>query len=62
MTSSAGADRAGLVLVVDDERVVLEVVKQALEVHGHTVLTAPDGAGAIDVCVAEYGGFWDATN
>jgi nitrogen-specific signal transduction histidine kinase/CheY-like chemotaxis protein len=40
---------AGTVLVVDDERVVLEMAKRALERHGYKVLTADSGLAAIDV-------------
>jgi PAS domain S-box-containing protein len=40
---------AGTVLVVDDERMVREMAKRALERHGHTVLLADSGLAAIDV-------------
>jgi signal transduction histidine kinase len=40
---------AGVVLVVDDERIVREMVKRALERHGYTVLLADSGLEAIDV-------------
>jgi len=39
----------GTVLVVDDERMVREMVKRALERHGYTVLLADSGLAAIDV-------------
>lgn len=40
---------AGTVLVVDDESVVRETAKRALERHGYTVLLAESGLAAIDV-------------
>ena len=40
---------AGTVLVVDDERMVLEMAKRALERHGYEVLMADSGLAAIDV-------------
>jgi len=39
---------AGVVLVVDDERVVREMAKRALERQGYTVLLADSGLAAID--------------
>jgi len=39
----------GTVLVVDDERMVREMVKRALERQGYTVLLADSGFAAIDV-------------
>jgi PAS domain S-box-containing protein len=40
---------AGTVLVVDDEQLVRELAKRALERHGYTVLMADGGPAAIDV-------------
>jgi PAS domain S-box-containing protein len=40
---------AGAVLVVDDERVVREMAKKALERQGYTVLLADSGLAAIDI-------------
>jgi CheY-like chemotaxis protein len=40
---------AGTVLVVDDEHVVRELARRALELHGYSVLVAEDGRAAIDV-------------
>jgi PAS domain S-box-containing protein len=40
---------AGVVLVVDDERLVREMVKAALEHYGYKVLVADSGLAAIDV-------------
>jgi PAS domain S-box-containing protein len=40
---------AGVVLVVDDEHLVREMAKTALERHGYTVLLADSGRAAIDV-------------
>jgi signal transduction histidine kinase len=40
---------AGVVLVVDDEQVVLEMAKKALERQGFTVLLADSGRAAIDL-------------
>ncbi|OHE79106.1 MAG: hypothetical protein A3G75_02525, partial [Verrucomicrobia bacterium RIFCSPLOWO2_12_FULL_64_8] len=37
------------ILVVDDENMILDVTRQALEASGYEVLTARDGAQAIDV-------------
>ncbi|MGA2118459.1 MAG: PAS domain S-box protein [Bryobacteraceae bacterium] len=45
----ASLQGAGTVLVVDDERVVREMAKRALEHHGYEVLTADSGEAAIDV-------------
>lgn len=42
-------DGAGTVLVVDDEPVVLEMAKRALERHGYEVLVAESGMAALDV-------------
>ena len=47
--SDASLQGAGTVLVVDDEQVVRELAKKALERHGYTVLMADGGASAIDV-------------
>ena len=38
-----------MVLVVDDEQLVREMAKKALERHGYTVLLADSGLAAIDV-------------
>ena len=40
---------SGVVLVVDDERVVREMAKKALERHGYTVLAADGAVAAIDI-------------
>jgi CheY-like chemotaxis protein len=40
---------SGLVLIVDDEKVVREMAKRALELHGYTVLLADSGLAAIEV-------------
>ena len=45
----AALQGAGVVLVVDDEQVVREMAKRALERHGYTVLLADSGLAAIDV-------------
>jgi CheY-like chemotaxis protein len=51
---ACGADAAGsrelplVVLVVDDERIVLAVEREALLLQGCTVLTAADANGALD--------------
>ena len=37
------------VLVVDDDRLVIELVKRSLEDKGYTVLTAHDGQEAFDI-------------
>jgi PAS domain S-box-containing protein len=43
------AIRGRTILVVDDEPTVMEVARRILERHGCTVLTAPDGAGAVEL-------------
>ena len=52
-TPTAGRDAelygAGTILVVDDEQVVRDLAKKALERHGYTVLLAESGLAAIDV-------------
>ena len=40
---------AGVVLIVDDEQIVLEMAKKALERQGYTVLLADGGAAAIEL-------------
>ncbi|HEX3419671.1 MAG TPA: ATP-binding protein, partial [Candidatus Udaeobacter sp.] len=40
---------SGVVLVIDDEQVVRDMAKRALEVNGYTVLVADGGLAAIDV-------------
>jgi PAS domain S-box-containing protein len=42
-----GGDEA--ILVVDDERPVLELVRESLENHGYTVLAAEDGERALEI-------------
>ncbi|HRY22884.1 MAG: response regulator [Geminicoccaceae bacterium] len=39
------------VLVVDDDELLVELVTFTLEGHGHTVLTAEDGADAFEIAV-----------
>ena len=41
------------VLIVDDEEVVLQTAKDALERHGYSILTAENGAAGIDVLERE---------
>ena len=43
------SESCGTVLVVDDERMVRDLMKQALEDDGYTVLLADDGPMAIDI-------------
>jgi CheY-like chemotaxis protein len=47
-TASAGAPRAPLVLVVDDEPDLLEIVTDRLESAGYRVVTARDGIEALE--------------
>jgi signal transduction histidine kinase len=47
---------SGVVLVVDDEPIVREMAKRALERHGYTVLAADSGLAAIDVLKRHPGG------
>jgi CheY-like chemotaxis protein len=44
--------RSPVILVVDDETVVREVVRRALEREGFQVLVAGSGAEALDMCQA----------
>jgi CheY-like chemotaxis protein len=46
---SAALQGTGVVLVVDDEQVVREMARRALERHGYTVLMADSGLAAIDM-------------
>ncbi len=46
---SAVARGSGVVLVIDDEQVVRNMAKMALERHGYTVLVADGGLAAIDL-------------
>ena len=41
------------ILVVDDDELLLELVTFTLEGHGHTVLTAEDGADAVETALQE---------
>lgn len=41
------------VLVVDDDELLVELVTFTLEGHGHTVVTAEDGADAFEIAVRE---------
>jgi signal transduction histidine kinase len=45
----AALQGAGVVLVVDDEKLVRDMAKRALELHGYTVLVADSGLEALDV-------------
>ncbi|MEA3078510.1 MAG: two-component system, OmpR family, alkaline phosphatase synthesis response regulator PhoP [Actinomycetota bacterium] len=44
----------GTVLVVDDEPDIRELVRLNLEIDGHTVFTAGDGAEALELAVGEH--------
>lgn len=46
-----------VILVVDDEEPVREFVRRALEMDGHTVITAADGAEALDILTEKSGAF-----
>jgi|SRR5579871_426896 len=46
---SAPRQGSGVVLVIDDERVVREAAKQSLERNGYNVLVAHEGVAAIDI-------------
>ncbi len=41
------------ILVVDDDELLVELVTFTLESHGHEVLTAEDGAEAIELATSE---------
>lgn len=43
------ADHAGVVLIVDDERYIVDLLSDLLEDEGYTVLRAADGQAALDV-------------
>ncbi len=45
---------SGLVLVVDDEELVLQLAKSALRSHGYRVLTAPNGEVAVRLVSENY--------
>lgn len=45
------------ILVADDEEPVREFVRRALEMDGHTITTASDGAEALDILVDQSGAF-----
>jgi PAS domain S-box-containing protein len=47
--STAAVQGSGVVLVVDDEKLVRDMVKKALERYGYTVLLADGGVAAIDL-------------
>jgi len=47
--SSTVPQATGVVLVVDDEKLVREMIKRALERYGYTVLLAESGLAAIDL-------------
>ncbi len=46
---SVGLRGSGIVLVVDDEQIVRNMAKQALERYGYSVLLAEDGARGLDI-------------
>ena len=52
------AQGSGVILVIDDEQVVRDMAKKALERHGYTVLAADGGLAAIDI-VKRYPGYID---
>ena len=49
--STSTSDR-GRVLIVDDDRKILDLLVDLLELEGYEVLTAPDGAEAIDLALS----------
>jgi CheY-like chemotaxis protein len=48
-TEEGGADGAGVILLIDDEELVLDVGQQFLKVLGYRVLAARDGREAIEL-------------
>jgi PAS domain S-box-containing protein len=50
--SSADLTGSGVILVVDDEEVVRQIAKAALEARGYTPLVAHDGQSALEVVAA----------
>jgi CheY-like chemotaxis protein len=53
MTRETRTGAKGPVLVVDDEPNILDFIRLALEDEGYHVLTAPNGAAALDVLRTE---------
>ena len=51
MSSHSTSDR-GRVLIVDDDRKILDLLSELLEVEGYEVSTAIDGAEAIDLALS----------
>ena len=49
LPASTAPERSGVVLVIDDEQIVGELAKRALERYGYTVLLAESGLAAIDM-------------
>ena len=47
--TGAGADRAGTILIVEDDPGVRRFASKVLEAAGYTVLAVPDGAAAIEI-------------
>lgn len=47
--SSVKADRGGVVLIVDDERYIVDLLTDLLQDEGYQVLRASDGQAALDI-------------
>lgn len=47
--TSVGAEHGGIVLVVDDERYIIDLLTDLLQDEGYQVLRASDGQAALDV-------------
>lgn len=45
------------ILIVDDEDAMRSLVARAIALDGHEVMTAADGGEALDILIAEEGGF-----
>jgi CheY-like chemotaxis protein len=54
-TPAAGRDTLETILVVEDEANLRRLTRQFLENRGYSVLDAPDGAAAVQICVAHQG-------
>jgi CheY-like chemotaxis protein len=53
--SPAMLGRGELILVVDDESAIAQIARQTLEAHGYRVLTAANGAEAVELFAAHRG-------
>jgi CheY-like chemotaxis protein len=57
LASAANEDEVARILIAEDEDAIRSLVARALLQDGHDVMTANDGAEALDVLVRERGAF-----